>query len=97
MPPTRRIAGRFADPGGAGVLDAEGRRPRGRGSWPRRWSGPRPTGAGRSTSRYLQVLGRRPDPAGRTYWVGRLATDGGEQALMASLLATESFRTAATH
>ena len=47
--------------------------------------------------RYLQILGRVPDPGGRTYWVNRLATDGGEQALVASLLATESFRAAATH
>lgn len=47
--------------------------------------------------RYLQLVGRLPDPSGRTYWVGRLATPGGEQALVASLLATESFRVAATH
>lgn len=48
-------------------------------------------------SRYLQVLGRRPDAAGRAYWIGRLAKAGGEQALLASLLSTESFRAAATH
>ncbi|HWJ96880.1 MAG TPA: hypothetical protein VNQ33_01905 [Acidimicrobiales bacterium] len=43
--------------------------------------------------RYAQVLGRAADPAGRAYWVKRLATPGGEQALMASLMATEAFRT----
>lgn len=46
--------------------------------------------------RYQQILGRQPDAAGRAYWVGRLATWGGEQSLVASLLATESFRVAAT-
>jgi hypothetical protein len=47
--------------------------------------------------RYRQLLGRSPDAAGRAYWVGKLAKPGGEQALVASLLATEGFRTAAIH
>jgi len=47
--------------------------------------------------RYQQILGRRPDTGGRAYWVNRLAKPGGEQALFASLLATESFRVAAVH
>jgi hypothetical protein len=47
--------------------------------------------------RYAQILGRTPDSGGRAYWVAKLASRGGEQALVASLLATESFRTAAIH
>ena len=47
--------------------------------------------------RYQQILGRSPDAAGRSYWVAKLAKPGGEQALVASLLATESFRAAAVH
>lgn len=47
--------------------------------------------------RYQQILGRAPDAAGRAYWVAQLAKPGGEQVLVTSLLATESFRTAATH
>ncbi|MGN6694169.1 MAG: hypothetical protein ACTHN0_08325 [Aquihabitans sp.] len=43
--------------------------------------------------RYEQVLGRSADAAGRAYWVKKLASPGGEQALMASLMATETFRT----
>lgn len=43
--------------------------------------------------RYEQVLGRSADPAGRAYWVSKLASPGGEQALVASLMATERFRT----
>lgn len=46
--------------------------------------------------RYLQVVGRAPDPGGRAYWITRLARPGGEQALVASLLATEGFRAAVT-
>lgn len=47
--------------------------------------------------RYRQILGRGPDAAGRSYWIGRLAQRGGEQALVSSLLATESFRAWAVH
>ena len=47
--------------------------------------------------RYRQILGRAPDASGRSYWVAKLADPGGEQALVASLMATESFRAAATH
>ncbi len=47
--------------------------------------------------RYGQILGRKPDPAGRAYWVAKLAQPGGGQALVASLMATESFRAAAVH
>ncbi|WP_421121189.1 hypothetical protein ACE2AJ_07775 [Aquihabitans daechungensis] len=47
--------------------------------------------------RYRQILGRAPDASGRTYWVSKLNNPGGEQALVASLMATESFRVAATH
>ena len=43
--------------------------------------------------RYAQVLGRTPDSAGRAYWVAKLASPGGEQALVASLMGTETFRT----
>jgi hypothetical protein len=43
--------------------------------------------------RYEQVLGRAADPAGRAYWINKLASPGGEQALVASLMGTESFRT----
>jgi hypothetical protein len=46
--------------------------------------------------RYRQILGRAPDAAGLAYWAGRLASPGGEQALVTSLLTTESFRVAAT-
>jgi hypothetical protein len=47
--------------------------------------------------RYRQIVGRTPDAAGRSYWVTKLNDPGGEQALVASLMATESFRAAATH
>ncbi len=47
--------------------------------------------------RYQQILGRTPDSSGRAYWVAKLNNPGGEQALVASLMATESFRAAATH
>ena len=46
--------------------------------------------------RYLQIVGRAPDSAGRAYWISRLAAPGGEQALVASLLSTEGFRAAVT-
>lgn len=46
--------------------------------------------------RYLQILGRAADPAGRAYWVAKLAARGGEQAMVRSLLDTESFRVAAS-
>jgi len=56
------------------------------------------THAGRIVDeRYRQILGRGPDASGRAYWVGKLAKVGGEQALVASLLATESFRAWAVH
>jgi hypothetical protein len=48
-------------------------------------------------ARYVQILGRTPDPSGRSYWTAKLAAPGGEQALVASLLATESFRAWAVH
>ncbi|MCU1370413.1 MAG: hypothetical protein JWO77_1607 [Ilumatobacteraceae bacterium] len=47
--------------------------------------------------RYRQILGRAPDASGRAYWVGKLSAVGGEQALVNSLMATESFRLAAIH
>jgi hypothetical protein len=47
--------------------------------------------------RYRQILGRAPDASGRAYWVAKLNAPGGEQALVNSLMATESFRVAAVH
>lgn len=42
--------------------------------------------------RYQAILGRAPDPMGRAYWERRVAEPDGERTLVASLLATESFR-----
>ena len=45
--------------------------------------------------RYREIVGRAADPSGRAYWVAKLATVGGEQLLVRSLLDTGSFQTAA--
>src|SRR5690606_14138052 len=44
--------------------------------------------------RYHQILGRAPDPGGLAFWTGRLGRPGAEQAMVVSLLTTESFRVA---
>ena len=42
-------------------------------------------------TRYEQILGRAPDPSGRTYWIGKLRTGLSETGLVNSITASNEF------